>query len=201
MGKRLKHLWLNSAKLFDPIQHFFNGNFWEITTKKFAHLLRGSIIDLACGTGELINYIDPKQYLGIDINSEYIAFAKKHREKKNRRFIVGDITQIKIGAKIDTAFFISAAHHMNDLQVTLLCKQIMASHIKKFILVDGRPVGPFSGLLKLLDAILGGGKYFRGPEDLVALARPYFNIVESGEFSAKRSFYTYPYFIATAIKP
>ncbi len=201
LGNTISRLWLTSVSIYDPVQYFFNGSFWEIFTKKFSRLLLGNIIDLACGTGELIDHISPEQYLGIDINHEYIAFANNYRKKKNRKFIIGDITQVKLTAKTDTAVFIGAAHHLNDLQITLLCKNIKTSHVKKFILVDGRPVGPFSLILSFLDAKLGGGKYFRGPEDLIALARPYFKIFESGEFTAPRSFYTYPYFIATAIKP
>lgn len=193
--------WLKSASLFDPVQYFFNGNFWEEFLVRFGKYSVGSVVDLACGTGELRKHISPKSYLGLDINPEFIAHARKTIHFPKTRFVVGDITTYKIKGNPGAVFFISAAHHLNDEQISKLSQIIKASKAKKFILVDGRPRGIFSAPLSLLDAKLGGGKYFRGPQELVTLVKPSLKIQESGEFSARYSFYIYPYLVATATKP
>lgn len=193
-------LWLRSAALFDPVQYLFNGNFWEEFLIRFGKYSVGSVVDLACGTGELRRHISPKNYLGSDFNPDFISHANKIIRLPKTKFEVGDITKNKIKDNPDTVFFISAAHHLDDKQVSKLSQIIKVSKIKKFILVDGRPK-IFTPLLSYLDGELGGGKYFRGPEELTDLVSPHLTIIESGEFPARFSFYTYPYLVATAIKP
>lgn len=193
-------LWLKSASLFDPVQYLLNGNFWEEFLVRFGKYSDGSVVDLACGTGELRKHISPKNYLGIDFNPDFISHANKIIRLPKTKFEVGDITKNKIKDNPDTVFFISAAHHLSDGEIVKLSQIIKASKTKKFILVDGRP-RVFASLLRYLDGELGGGKHFRGPEELVALVESFFTINESGEFSAKLSFFTYPYLVATAIKP
>lgn len=196
----LSSLWLRSATLFDPVQYFFNGNFWEEFLIRFGKYSVGNVVDLACGTGELRKHISSKNYLGIDLNPDFISHANKTIRLPKTKFEVGDITKNKIKDNPDTVFIISAVHHLDDEQISKLSQVIKKSKIKKFILVDGRP-RIFVSILSYLDGKLGGGKYFRGLEELVSLIEPFLTIIESGEFSAKFSFYTYPYLVATAIKP
>ncbi len=199
--ENISSLWLKSAALFDPVQYFFNGNFWGEFQKRFDQASKGRVVDLACGTGELRRHIAPKNYLGIDFNPDFIAHARKMIRLSNTKFEVGDITKNKITGNPDTVFFISAAHHLDDRQMSRLCRNLKASKVRLFILVDGRPKGIFSAPLSFLDAKLGGGKYFRSPRQLADLAKPFLKIKTSGEFSAQLSFYTYPFLVATAIKP
>lgn len=197
---RISSLWLRSASLFDSVQYFFNGNFWKEFLVRFGKYSDGSVVDLACGTGELRKHTSPEDYLGLDINPDFIAHAQRTIHFPQTQFAVGDITAYKIKDNPDVIFFISAAHHLSDEQISKLSQIIKKSKVKKFILVDGRP-RIFASLLSYLDNGLGGGKYFRGPEELVALVEPFLTIIESGEFSAELSFYTYPYLVATATKP
>lgn len=196
----LSSFWLKSATLFDPVQYFFNGDFWGEFRRRFGQNADGYVVDLACGTGELRKHIDSEKYLGLDINPDFIAYAQNNLHFPKSSFAVADIVENNIKSDPDVVFFISAAHHLSDGEIIKLSKIIKTSKIKKFILVDGRP-RIFAALLSYLDGELGGGKYFRGSEELVKLIEPYLTIIESGEFSAKLSFYTYPYLIATAIKP
>ncbi len=199
--ERLSAWWLKSAPVFDPVQYIFNGNFWHEFLAKFGPYTDGNVVDLACGTGELRRHIFPQKYLGIDFNPDFIAHAQKMIRLPNTQFAVGDITKNKIKGDSDTVFFISAAHHLDDGQMTQLSRNLKQSKVRKLILVDGRPRGIFSVPLSYLDAKLGGGKYFRSPEELVVLVKPHLKIVKSGEFTAGFSFYSYPYLVATAIKP
>lgn len=204
--KFVSRLWARAVFIFDFVQYFFNGNFWEVFAEKFGHMARGAILDLGCGTGEMCRYIRPKSYLGIDLNSAYIQYARRRFNNKRFRFLVGDINQqscfqLHINqyspeGVFDTAFLIGTAHHLSDSQILKLCKVIKKSRIKTFVVVDGMPVGTGSFLLSFLDRSLAGGKYFRERKELERLIKFNFKLRESGEFKAKRSFYRYPYVVA-----
>lgn len=200
-GKTISKIWLSSTNLFDLAQLLLNGNFWSEFLVRFKPFTGGDIVDLACGTGEFRKHISPKSYLGIDLNHKFIFRARKNINFPKTEFEVENILKRKINNNPDTVFFISAAHHLSDKEIGTLGLLMKTSQVKRFILVDGRPIGPLSGILSFLDAKLGGGKYFRGPEQLAALIKPHLKIIESGEFSAFASFYTYPYLLATAIRP
>ena len=189
-------LWRKSVFLFDPAQHFFNGNFWEEFKQKFGYFTKGSIVDLGCGTGDLLNHINPDKYTGVDINASYINSNRSKWGGHTISFVFGDITKYKPQAGVDTAFLISVVHHLNDLQISNLCSSISKSQVKTFIVIDGYPIGIFSNTLAWLDKILGGGEHFRKEEEIRDLVGGFFKIVESGTFDANNSFYRYPYLIA-----
>lgn len=200
IGSTISKIWLRSTGLFNLAQLLLNGNFWSEFLARFKSFTDNNIIDLACGTGELRKHISPKRYLGIDLNHEFIIQARTNIHFPKTKFEVGNILQYKINNP-DAVFFISAAHHLNDEEINSLGRLIKTFQVKRFILVDGRPVGPLSGVLSFLDAKLGSGKYFRGPEQLTSLIKPNLKVLESGEFSAFGSFYAYPYLVATTTNP
>jgi len=183
------------AFLFDPVQRIFNGDFWPVFNNHFRAYLKGRIIDMACGTGEMRKYIKPKTYLGIDINPEYVKRARKNYPFPNTRYEVGNILNLKLSGQYDCAFLISAAHHLSDGNLLKLCESLKGVRVKYFVLVDGYPIGLFKGLLAWLDDKLGGGAYFRSLGEIKYQIEKEFKILKSGEFSARASLYRYPYVI------
>lgn len=194
----LSNLWLSLGPLFDPVQYFFNGSFWEVFCKKFDKYTRGEVIDLACGTGEMRKWVKSTKYLGIDMNASYIQYAKERFTEKNTKFINGDITKANLKGSGSTALIISAVHHLSDKQLTDTFKNLKKHKIKNLVIVDGYPQGPLSGVLAWLDAVLAGGEYFRKEDEISKLVKPHYKIKEKGRFFAKRSFYFYPFVIATS---
>lgn len=200
---KLKHMdflskfWLSASFMFDPVQFFFNGNFWEIFCKKFSNYTNGNVLDLACGTGELRRWIKPKSYIGVDINPSYIKYAKSRFGENGTKFELGDITNFNLKTHIDTAFLISAVHHLTDEQLKNTFKNLRKYKVKNLIVIDGYPKQPSAPLLVWLDDFLAGGKYFRGYEEIAKLVKPFYKINKSGKFYAKNSFYSYPYVLAT----
>lgn len=193
----LSKIWLRSTFLFDPIQTIFNGHFWEVFKRRFGYLGSGWVVDLGCGTGELIRYIEPKGYLGVDINPNYIRMDKKRFGQADTEFLLGDITQFIPEKKYETVFVISAFHHLSDSQIEKMCRSLGKSKTKTLIVVDGYPVGFPKKILAWLDATLGGGKYFRDEGEIARIVARYFKVRKKGSFSARLSFYRYPYIIAT----
>tara|TARA_B100000780_G_C21096525_1_gene442282 strand:- start:161 stop:769 length:609 start_codon:yes stop_codon:yes gene_type:complete len=59
------------------------------------------VLDIGCGFGDLIPYLDNRfssdyQYIGVDIAEKIISEAKKNFSKKNRNFITGDLLTLEI---------------------------------------------------------------------------------------------------------
>lgn len=194
----LSRLWLSTALLFEPVQYFFNGNFWNVFIKRFGVFNEDKVVDLACGTGEINKYIKPKKYLGVDFNKFYINYAQKKFSSRYVDFRVGDITSFKISDKYDMALLISAAHHLNDKQILKICKNLEQNKIKHFLIIDAIPEGWFSKILKWLDAKLGGGEYFRNLSEIEQLITQKYKVKKKGFFLADKSFYSY-YFLYIAI--
>lgn len=192
--KLFSFFWLRLASLFEPVQYFFNGNFWVRFIEQFGNFKDKKVLDLACGTGEINKYIKPKSYLGLDINNYYINLAKKNFTKKNIQFEVSDVTDFKLFKRVDIALLISAAHHMPDEEFHKVAKCLKRNQVKEFIIVDAIPVGVFAGVLKWFDAVLGGGEYFRSLEGLEKIIGKKYKIKKKGFFDAEKSFYRY-YFL------
>lgn len=186
-------LWLNLAILFDPIQYFFNKKFWNIFRHKFGKYTNLTILDLACGTGEISDFISPKKYLGVDINKAYIHYAISKRASSNTHFQVGDITKIRLNKKYEIAFLISAAHHLSDDQIHTLCRNLKKNKIPLLLLVDGYPIGIFNRILEILDSFLAGGDYFRNQNEITKLLKQHGKILKKGTFTVVDSYYIYPY--------
>lgn len=192
----LSKIWLSAFSLFEPVQYFFNGNFWKTFIKKFGRFKGKKVLDLACGTGEINKLINPSEYLGIDVNKFYINYARKRFKNKRTSFQLGDIVEINNLGKFDVALLISATHHLSNEQLSFLITSIRKSNTKKLIIVDALPRGFLAQVLKWLDATLGGGKYFRILKEIASLlSKNKCKIAKKGYFEAARSFYIYYYLI------
>lgn len=189
-------LWLKLVPIFTPVQKFFNGNFWEFFLQNFSRFVDNkTILDLACGPGDMCRYVRPKAYIGIDINSDYIAYANKKYSNPKINFKKGDITQGKL-PRVDTIFLVSAAHHLSDRQMHKLIENVRNSQFKDFIIIDGFAQGVFASVLFWLDAVLGGGKYFRDEDQIASFLNGKLKITKKGRFKAEKSYYWYLYIIA-----
>lgn len=75
------------------------------------------VLDLGCGNGRLYEVLQNLSidYLGVDNSPELIEFAKKRwSENEQRRFLVGDITNLNWwdGKKYNAVFVIAVLHHI-----------------------------------------------------------------------------------------
>jgi SAM-dependent methyltransferase len=71
------------------------------------------VLDVGCGPGTNAGLFAGTDYLGIDINPNYIESA---RRKHGRKFVVADVTTYDDGAlgKFDFILINSFLHHLND---------------------------------------------------------------------------------------
>lgn len=91
------------------------------------------ILDIGCGLGDSLEYIENPVYFGYDISKTYIEHAKKKYKKKGvflcRNF---DQKEIKKLPKFDYILLIGILHHLTNAQILNLL-----SNIKKTLKKDG----------------------------------------------------------------
>jgi SAM-dependent methyltransferase len=81
------------------------------------------VLDVGCGPGSNCPIFVEQDYLGIDINPEYIAFARK---RYGRAFEVADATQYRPdpGKPCDFLLLNSLLHHLDDQQVANMLRPL-----------------------------------------------------------------------------
>jgi len=88
--------------------------------KKLAPVLRhndilsvGRVLDVGCGPGTNSHHFARAEYLGLDINPDYIAYA---RRRHGREFLVTDVREYVglPGDRFDFVLVNSFFHHVND---------------------------------------------------------------------------------------
>jgi SAM-dependent methyltransferase len=89
------------------------------------------VLDVGCGPGTNTHVFASSDYLGIDINPNYIADA---RNRYGRRFVVADVTNYLGGdeGKFDFVFVNSMLHHIDDTGIRKLL-----SHLSSLVSQDG----------------------------------------------------------------
>jgi SAM-dependent methyltransferase len=98
------------------------------------------VLDVGCGPGTNTAAFARADYLGIDINQRYVAYATR---RFGRRFIVGDVTQCSLASEghFDFVFVNSMLHHIDDGGARRLL-----AHLASLVSPDG--------YLHLLDLVL-----------------------------------------------
>jgi cyclopropane fatty-acyl-phospholipid synthase-like methyltransferase len=93
--------------------------------KEFVQPFEGaSILDIGCGTGKILDYL-PKsvEYVGVDLNQKYIAYASE-KYKKRARFISADVSDlsefIPRSEKFDIILATALLHHLDDEEIVAL---------------------------------------------------------------------------------
>src|SRR5881227_2976324 len=85
--------WLKIPRLYNLLQDTVGGN--ALRRKVIQSHVRAKagdkIIDIGCGPAQILPWLPDVQYLGLDINQNYIASAKR-THGNNGTFVVGEET-------------------------------------------------------------------------------------------------------------
>jgi SAM-dependent methyltransferase len=89
------------------------------------------VLDVACGPGTNAAHFEHAEYLGVDINAAYIAYA---RQRYRGSFEVHDVTQYTAPpkARFDFVLMNSFLHHMSDADAIRIL-----SHVTGLVTDDG----------------------------------------------------------------
>ena len=100
------------------------------------------VLDVGCGPGTNTGHFGHADYVGVDINPRYIAYA---RRRYGREFLVADVTAgPDLGARFDCVLVNSFLHHVDDAEAHRVLR-----HLAPLLTTDGhlhalelvRPVG------------------------------------------------------------
>lgn len=141
-----------------------------------------SILDVGCGTANVLNFLPAVNYVGIDSDSAYIANAQKHFGKRGR-FICQDISSrwpLSEEPVFDAVIAVGVLHHLADEDVNFVCESA-----KKVLKPNGRFAtldGCYTPKQHWLDRWMldnDRGEYVRNRESYVKLVSEHFPHVDA----------------------
>lgn len=159
-----------------PAVYDLNQFIGQPTVRRYTQLLveevplsaGGHVLDLGCGTGATRRLI-PGRYVGIDINPDYIASAKRIRS--GGEFIAMDATKLTFpDDSFDQVISVATTHHLDGEQLQAMALEALrvvrpggAFHIVDAIL----PVNPRDRAKEMFFR-MDRGRFPRKLEDLVS---------------------------------
>lgn len=76
------------------------------------------VLEVGCGTGELLNALRPSQGVGIDISPEMVHIA--HQKYPHLKFFAGELSEYKINEKFDYIVLSGLLGELEDIQEFLM---------------------------------------------------------------------------------
>lgn len=170
-----------NPKIFILLRRILENNFKaqkKVIKNYFAEEDREQILDIGCGTGEFSVFFKPGNYTGIDIETAYIDYAKKHYQGK---FLIDDATKMFFtNQAFGRAIIQGVLHHLDDqvcAEIFKQMKRVLKLGARILIMEDVISAGD-GWLTKKLHS-LDKGKNIRTAEQYNNLLRPHFKIIES----------------------
>ena len=110
--------WLKVPFLYDMFQGAVGGNaFRRKLIQKHVRAKPGDkVIDIGCGSAQALHCLSEVQYLGLDINPQYIASARRTHGSKGT-FVVGDTRSLRGDSRFqdaDIVIAIGVLHHLDE---------------------------------------------------------------------------------------
>ena len=91
------------------------------------------VIDIGCGSAQVLRYLPDVDYIGIDINPDYIAFARRTYGNKGT-FLVGDTQSFRGDPRFKDADIVMAfglLHHLDDEEARTVFSSPMTPCVRK----------------------------------------------------------------------
>ena len=151
-------------KIADCYDNYKENNSYYYTRLKklykelISHSYSQSIIELGCGSGEIINFLNPKIGIGVDVSPKMINIALgKYHHKKNLRFFAGSIDDLEFmrsmftDSKFDCCIIPDTIEHLSDIHKAFYVLSSVADKKTEIIITWVNPV--WSPLLELLEVL------------------------------------------------
>jgi SAM-dependent methyltransferase len=108
---------LSVARVYNLFQRFL-GSHRAATrfVEEFITPFHGArVLDIGCGTGKLIEYLPPVDYVGFDMNAGYINYARKKYEGRGM-FLHQDVSRrgLDQAGEFDFVLAVAILHHLTD---------------------------------------------------------------------------------------
>lgn len=129
-----------------------------------------SIIDIGCGSGQYANVTYGK-YLGIDLESRYIDYARRRNRFSNHLFRSADASTIaNEEQKFDIALMVDFLHHISDEQCVNILNSVKRIAKRYIIIFEPVSINNHS-LLGRFMAMCERGEHVRSSDKLCELLK------------------------------
>lgn len=189
---------LDHPALFNLSQLLISGG--QRSTKRWAKAWLNArpedrILDVGCGTGEFaplfqstkyeVRSTNEGRYLGVDLNAQYIEYARERYGGAGVAFEVVDATRMSFAAQsFDRALFVNCMHHFPDELNRGILREV-ARVLRpggRFVLID--MVGDHPGHAQRFFLDRDRGEYLRSLAKQMALVAEFFTIEREDTFDA-----------------
>jgi 2-polyprenyl-3-methyl-5-hydroxy-6-metoxy-1,4-benzoquinol methylase len=96
------------------------------------------VLDMGCGTGGFCRAV-PGEYLGIDVDADYIDFARRRWASSRRRFEHTTLDALDTGPGFDKAMLIACLHHLSDAEVDATLAHLRGVVRRRLVVLDADP--------------------------------------------------------------
>ena len=154
----------------------------SLMREKYIHPQDGDrILDIGCGTCDILQYLPDVEYIGFDINQKYIDAAIK-RHGNRGTIICKKVSRDAIteSSSFDLVIAIGVLHHLNDEEATQLfelAKSVLKS-TGRIITYDGCYVKEQSNIARFILS-KDRGQYVRKREEYLYLASKIFTNIKA----------------------
>lgn len=128
-----------------------NSYYYENLKKMYSVLIPDSrdseIIEIGCGTGDIIANLNPKFGMGIDISENMIALARKKHSKTE--FKIAAAENVKLKEKFDYIILPDVIEHLQSVEKTISNLKRIMKPTSKMIISMANPV--WEPVLQLLE--------------------------------------------------
>lgn len=172
------------SALYQFFARMVSGNARTFYVKHYIRPKNGDkILDIGCGSGDILSYLQGVEYVGFDMSKRYIHAAKKHFGNKGTFFKrkVGKDTLKELSlSNFDIVLATAVLHHLNDdeaLQLFEIAKSALKPH-GRLITLDGCYT---EGQSRLKHFLLSSdrGRYVRTEDQYYALASKIFSDIKA----------------------
>ena len=170
---------LNEAKVFFHLQRIISGNYSRMrqVLADEVHLHENdNILDLACGTGNISDSFGTANYVGVDLDQDYLRFAKAQFKKE---FLVADARQLCFGnGSFNWVIAMGLFHHLSDADTLCTMGEVrkVLSREGQVVVIDAIPPVSKLNILGLILRKLDRGKHIRYLDQYERLFSKHFSI-------------------------
>lgn len=176
------HRILSSPWIYQTYQRAIGSHrLWQDVIGRLALPTGGRMLDIGCGPGDVVRYLDDVEYVGFDLSEHYIDQARERYGRRGVTFFCADVTSVdpvELGS-FDAVLAHGVLHHVDDDTARSIFD--IASRVLrpggKLVTVDGGYVEGQSRVARfLLDH--DRGQDVRTPDAYASLGSPSFETIE-----------------------
>ena len=174
---------LKFPRIYNLFSRIVGGNARSVYVEKYIRPEEGDkILDIGCGTADILVYLPSVEYVGLDMNQAYINYAKKRFQNRGkflaRRISKGIVNELSL-FDFDRVLAKGVLHHLNDdeaIQLFELARSAL-KHGGRLITFDGCYVKGQPWLTRLILS-KDRGKYVRTKDEYLSLASNLFKDIQ-----------------------